>query len=212
MVSVPRASPLLRVALDRARLHLTESTSLPGGDVTDFPVTGQMRQQSGASPVLLLCCHTLSFFVPMRAPVRRSPCIPPPQSHWQHPPPHKGSAQRPQPITTLSHKGSSPTAAPQRLGGGGGEGTSPWFWSPGLFSSTPGRSRVPHLRERPVRKNTPAGGCGEPLPQQNATQEHPGSPGSCDSDSVTCTFAWLGPQNVSHMLAEAWCLLGLPFH
>lgn len=86
MVSVPRASPLLRVALDRARLHLTESTSLPGGDVTDFPVTGQMRRQSGASPVLLLCCHTLSFFVPMRAPVRRSPCIPPPQSHWQHPP------------------------------------------------------------------------------------------------------------------------------
>lgn len=128
------------------------------------------------------------------------------------PPTHKGSAQRPQPITTLSHKGSFPTAAPQHLGGGGGEGTFPWFWSPGLFSSTPGRSRVPHLRERPVRKNTPAGGCGEPLPQQNATQEHPGSPGSCDSDSVTCTFAWLGPQNVSHMLAEAWCLRGLPFH
>lgn len=179
--------------------------------MTDFPVTGQMRQQSGASPVLLLCYHTLSFFVPMRAPVRRSPCIPH-HSPTGNTPTHKGSAQRPQPITTLSHKGSFPTAAPQHLGGGGGEGTFPWFWSPGLFSSTPGRSRVPHLRERPVRKNTPAGGCGEPLPQQNATQEHPGSPGSCDSDSVTCTFAWLGPQNVSHMLAEAWCLLGLPFH
>lgn len=109
MVSVPRASPLLRVALDRARLHLTESTSLPGGDVTDFPVTGQMRQQSGASPVLLLCYHTLSFFVPMRAPVRRSPCIPPPQSHWQHPPPHtKGQLRDPSPSQL------SPTKAPSR--------------------------------------------------------------------------------------------------
>lgn len=179
--------------------------------MTDLPVTGQMRQQSGASPVLLLCCHTLSFFVPMRAPVRRSPCIPPPQSHWQHPPTQRVSSETPAHHNSLPQRLLPDGRAPAP-GGWGWGGNVPSVLVTWLILIHTRKESGPSPSGKACQKEHSSGGMWSPPPQQNATQEHPGSPGSCDSDSVTCTFAWLGPQNVSHMLAEAWCLLGLPFH